>query len=51
MALRDLQVRDVVPLAELGVDELVLVDGPPADARVAADWVSALADHWLAPLA
>ena len=51
VALRDLQVRDVVPLAELGVDELVLVDGPPADARVAADWVSALADHWLAPLA
>ena len=50
VGLRDLQVRDVVPLAELGVDELVLVDGPPADARVAADWVSALADHWLSVL-
>jgi probable F420-dependent oxidoreductase len=50
VALRDLSVRDVGPLAELGVDELVLVDGPPDDARVAADWVSALADHWISAL-
>jgi probable F420-dependent oxidoreductase len=50
VALRDLVPRDVVRLAELGVDELVLVDGPPADARIAADWVSALADHWISPL-
>ncbi len=47
VALRDLHVRDVAPLAELGVDELVLVDGPPPDARIAAEWVSALADHWI----
>jgi probable F420-dependent oxidoreductase len=47
VALRDLNVRDVGRLADLGVDELVLVDGPPGDARVAADWVSALADHWM----
>jgi probable F420-dependent oxidoreductase len=50
VALRDLSVRDVGPLAELGVDELVLVDGPPKDANVAADWVSALADHWISAL-
>jgi probable F420-dependent oxidoreductase len=51
VALRDLQPRDVARLAELGVDELVVVDGPPADPRVAADWVSALADHWISALA
>jgi probable F420-dependent oxidoreductase len=50
VALRDLSVRDVGPLVELGVDELVLVDGPPKDASVAADWVSALADHWISAL-
>ena len=50
VALRDLHLSDVGALAELGVDELVLVDGPPEDARVAADWVSALADHWTSVL-
>ena len=50
VALRDLRIGDVGPLADLGVDELVVVDGPPADARVAADWVSALADHWMSRL-
>jgi probable F420-dependent oxidoreductase len=50
VALRDLSVQDVGPLVELGVDELVLVDGPPKDASVAADWVSALADHWISAL-
>jgi len=34
------------PLAELGVDELVVVDGPPEDAAAAVDWVAALADKW-----
>jgi probable F420-dependent oxidoreductase len=47
VALRDLRPGDVGPLAELGVDELVVVDSPPADTAVAADWVSALADHWM----
>ena len=47
VALRDLNIRDAGRLAALGVDELVLVEGPPADARVAGDWVSALADHWM----
>lgn len=50
VALQDLQIRDVGPLAELGVDELVVVDGPPRDPRVAGDWVSALADHWMSAL-
>jgi probable F420-dependent oxidoreductase len=46
VALRDLRVADVRALASLGVDELVVVDGPPADAVAAAEWVSALADKW-----
>jgi len=50
VALRDLRLRDLFALAELGVDELVLVDAPPQDARVAADWVTALADHWMSVL-
>ncbi|MGH3677641.1 MAG: LLM class F420-dependent oxidoreductase [Mycobacterium sp.] len=50
VALRDLQPRDVAPLAALGIDELVLVEAPPGDASVAADWVSALADHWMSAL-
>lgn len=47
VALRELHIRDVVALSDLGVDELVIVDGPPEDPRAAADWVSALADHWM----
>ncbi|MGZ6779850.1 MAG: LLM class F420-dependent oxidoreductase [Mycobacterium sp.] len=50
VALRELRPRDVHPLAASGVDELVLVESPPDDARVAADWVAALADHWMAAL-
>ena len=33
VALRELHIRDVVALADLGVDELVIVDGPPEDAQ------------------
>jgi probable F420-dependent oxidoreductase len=47
VALRDLNVDDVRPLADLGVDELVIVEGPPDDAAMAGDWVSALADKWM----
>jgi probable F420-dependent oxidoreductase len=47
VALRDLSVDDVSPLADLGVDELVIVDAPPADAAAAGDWVSILADKWM----
>jgi probable F420-dependent oxidoreductase len=50
LALRDLHIRDVGALSDLGVDELVIVDAPPEDARVAAEWVSALADHWMPAL-
>ena len=50
VALRELRPRDVSTVAGLGIDELVLVEGPPEDARVCADWVSALADHWMAAL-
>jgi alkanesulfonate monooxygenase SsuD/methylene tetrahydromethanopterin reductase-like flavin-dependent oxidoreductase (luciferase family) len=46
VALRDLSADDVGPLADLGVDELVIVDGPPEDPGAAAGWVSALADKW-----
>jgi probable F420-dependent oxidoreductase len=47
VAVRDLSVKDVRPLAELGVDELVIVEGPPDDAADAGTWVSALADKWI----
>jgi probable F420-dependent oxidoreductase len=46
VALRDLSVEDVRPLASLAVDELVVVEGPPDDAVAAAEWVSALAEKW-----
>src|SRR6201991_3522364 len=50
VALRDLSANDVRPLADLGVAELVVVDGPPEDPAAAADWVSALADKWMSAL-
>lgn len=46
VALRTPRPEDVVALADLGVDEMVVVDGPPADAGQAADWVAALAERW-----
>jgi len=48
VALRDPQPHDLDPLVDLGVDELVIVGGPPPDPRAAADWVSALAHRWMA---
>jgi hypothetical protein len=50
VSLRELRPRDVPPLAALGIDELTLVEGPPENAHVAPDWVSARADHWLPKL-
>lgn len=47
VALRDPSVGDIPALAELGVDELVLVEAPPDRPDAAADWVSALADRWM----
>jgi probable F420-dependent oxidoreductase len=50
VALRQPQIRDVPALADLGVDELVIVDSPPADPRLVPDWVSKLAERWSALL-
>ncbi|MFI5610225.1 LLM class F420-dependent oxidoreductase [Amycolatopsis sp. NPDC051903] len=47
VALRDPRPGDVPKLAELGLDELVIVDGPPEDPALAAEWVAALAGRWL----
>ena len=46
IALRDPQPADATRLAELGVDELVLVASPPDDAARAEEWVSGLAAQW-----
>ncbi|HEY2191727.1 MAG TPA: LLM class F420-dependent oxidoreductase [Actinomycetospora sp.] len=47
VALRQPQARDVPALADLGVDELVIVESPPADPRLVAGWASGLADRFL----
>ena len=39
---------DLAALSELGVTELVLVETPPEDPGLAADWVGALARRWQA---
>jgi len=49
VALRDPQRSDVGALAELGVDELVVVAGPPEDPREAGEWVTNLAEQWRPP--
>jgi probable F420-dependent oxidoreductase len=46
VALQDPQRDDVAALADLGVDELVVVAGPPDDASLAAGWVAELAEEW-----
>ena len=50
VAMREQRLADVGRLAELGIDEMVLVGAPPADASTASDWVAALADHWMPAL-
>jgi probable F420-dependent oxidoreductase len=47
VALRDPNPGDLDSLSELGVDQLVVVDSPPAGPQQATDWVKALADRWL----
>lgn len=47
VALLDPRVGDLGALAELGVDELVLVAAPPDAPEAAADWVRALAERWM----
>ena len=48
VALEAGELEDVRALAELGVDELVLVAGPPEDPGEADGWAAALASHWTA---
>jgi probable F420-dependent oxidoreductase len=50
VALRRPQPADVKRLADMGVDELVLVKAPPDDPAAAPDWVAAIADRWLPAL-
>ena len=41
--------RDLQVLAHLGINELVIVEGPPTDPERATDWVRDLADRWELP--
>ncbi len=50
VALRNPSVGDIGGLADVGVDELVLVQAPPDQPQAAAEWVSALADRWMTAL-
>jgi probable F420-dependent oxidoreductase len=47
VAVQDCQPHDLAALAELGVDEFVVVAGPPADPAAATDWVTETAGHWV----
>src|SRR3954462_10030836 len=47
VALRDLSGTDAASVAALGINELLLVEAPPGDARGAPDWVGSLADRWM----
>jgi probable F420-dependent oxidoreductase len=47
VALSSPEVGDVSALAELGVDEFVLVEAPPDRPEAVPRWVSALADRWM----
>lgn len=46
VALREAHPTDASRLAELGIDELVLVASPPHDPAAAAQWVADLATAW-----
>lgn len=48
VALASPQAGDVSALEDLGVDEMVLVEAPPEGPEAAVNWVSALADRWMA---
>ena len=45
VALREPQVGDVAALKEIGIDEMVVVAGPP-DIDAGYDWVDGLARRW-----
>ena len=46
LSLRDGAPADAGALADLGVDELVVVEAPPGDAAAAERWVGGLARRW-----
>lgn len=46
VALREPRRSDVAALVDLGVDEFVVVAGPPEDPDAAAEWVAGLAGQW-----
>ncbi len=46
VALGDGTPGDLAELADSGVDELVLVEAPPADPDQVAPWIDGLADRW-----
>jgi len=46
VSMRDGAVEDLPALAGLGVDELVVVEGPPGDPESAQRWVTGLARRW-----
>jgi probable F420-dependent oxidoreductase len=48
-AVTDAQPDDLPELDALGLDELVVVAGPPDDPAAVGDWVGSLADAWLDP--
>jgi probable F420-dependent oxidoreductase len=50
VALRDPRLSDVPGLADVGIDQFVLVEGPPADAEAAPEWVAGLAQRWMPTL-
>ncbi|WP_205876987.1 LLM class F420-dependent oxidoreductase [Mycobacterium camsae] len=50
VALAAPRVDDVGALAELGVDELVLVEAPPDSVDAVPGWISAFADEWKSAL-
>lgn len=47
VALQQPRPSDPEALLELGVDELVVVEAPPAEAQRAGEWVAALAERWV----
>jgi probable F420-dependent oxidoreductase len=47
VALQQPQPADVSALAELGIDELVIVEAPPYDVDAVGGWVADLAQRWL----
>jgi probable F420-dependent oxidoreductase len=47
VALQAPSVGDLTALADLGVDELVIVESPPDDPTMVDGWVAALAERWM----